>query len=192
MKKIILVFIFILCVAESNSQNISVRFAPNGKRDKFCSQMSLKEGFEPFELQDPGMVSVWFEYKDSSIVFMTRRGWTPNMRLWFKGEKCENNMKSVPYLNQVNIGQDTILIYAFEGVDSVGQYWKEMMYIDKRYLMDSTINTSWYKAVVGYYNVRSEQKEKYDMMLDSYIILQSDKYDFSQREKHRFFMFIDN
>ena len=113
-KKILFFIVCLLCCAESNSQSVSVRFAPNGKRDKFCSQMSLKEGFVPIELEDPGMVSVWFEYIDGAVVFMTRRGWTPNMELWFEGGKIENNWKSVYYINQINICYDTILVYAFE------------------------------------------------------------------------------
>jgi hypothetical protein len=153
--------------------------------------MSLKEGFVPIELEDPGMVSVWFEYIDGAVVFMTRRGWTPNMELWFEGGKIENNWKSVYYINQINICYDTILVYAFEGVDSVGQCWKEIVYIDKRYLLDSSINTSWYKSVIGYYNVKKDQKEVFDFMLDSYILLPSNKYDFRQRKKNKYFMFVE-
>lgn len=186
MKRILFALFLFLSIA-CKCQNVAVKFMPASHFNPYCSVITLKTGFRPYERWHLEVKYAQFEYADKSTIFQSNGGWTKNMDKWSGPNVFREKYKGAPIGYQI-VDNDTILKYVFEGVDSVGKYWREDVYLNQlRVNQDSIFNTGWYEAVVGYYYVCKEKKETFDSMLDTFTILPPDKCDFNFKGEYRYF-----
>ncbi|MBO7488984.1 MAG: hypothetical protein J6T88_01775 [Bacteroidales bacterium] len=192
MRKIIYLC-FLLISQDAISQNISVMFSPESKRDKYCSQISLPYGHCPNEYINPGPGRVWFCYPDSSICFYTRGFWTPFGKCWQGSNNVLDQLSVESHETQISPLGDTIYVYYFYGEDTNGNLWKEKIFVDSRYFnQNGYINTWWYISAIGYCNVRYSNKEIFESIINSFVLKASSEYERDPISKYRHFTYINH
>jgi hypothetical protein len=186
MKSAVFYFVFLFFAFAVMGQQVNVCFIQGSKKN-YCSQMTLNARHYPNCWANPGNSNAWFCFQDSSMVYYTRRSNSPNIKKFrhILNEKIKNH--DAPSDKIITFDNDTLYVYVFEGIDSCGRYWKEIVYVVSRLVIQNLIGTN---VSIGYVNVQEERVDEFNSMLDSFKILPSSEFDWTSRE-FRDFIYLE-